>query len=162
MHDKKNYSNKSSHAIQGLKTISKSLPRGLKTILKKGGYNYSSIINNWSKLVGKKISDVCYPKSIKTPKELKNGTLILNVSHGNELFIEYSKRDIIEKINAFFGYQFIKEIRLILIKDKMDANKKITSVTDGNIRYHKKIEDINNASFKKNLSKLINAFDKKK
>ena len=67
------------YSIQGLKTVSNSLPRGLKTVLKKGGHNYSTIIYNLSNLVGKKIASVCYPKSVKTGKELKNGTLILNV-----------------------------------------------------------------------------------
>ena len=71
MHDKKKYSNKTSYSIQGLRPVSKALPRGLKTILKKGGHNYSSIINNWSSLVSKKIANVCYPKSIKTGKEIK-------------------------------------------------------------------------------------------
>ena len=64
--------------------MSKALPRGLKTILKKGGHNYSTIINNWSSLVGKKIANVCYPKSIKTGKELRDGVLFLNVIHSKE------------------------------------------------------------------------------
>ena len=76
MHGKKVYINKSMYSIQGLKTVSNSLPKGLKKIFKKGGHNYNSIIENWSNLVGKKISDVCYPKSIKTNKELKDGLLI--------------------------------------------------------------------------------------
>ena len=88
------------YSIQGLKTVSNSLPRGLKTILKKGGHNYSSIIYNWSNLVGKKISSVCYPKSVKTDRELENGTLVLNVFHGDQILVEYSKKDIIDKINA--------------------------------------------------------------
>ena len=37
MHDKKKYNNKTSYSIQGLRPVSKALPRGLKTILKKGG-----------------------------------------------------------------------------------------------------------------------------
>ena len=53
MHGKKNYINKSAYSIQGIKTVGKSLPRGLKTILKKGGHNYSSMINNCTSLVGK-------------------------------------------------------------------------------------------------------------
>ena len=59
------------YSIQGLRTVSNSLPSGLKKILKKGGHNYNTIIENWSNLVGKKISEVCYPKSVKTDKELK-------------------------------------------------------------------------------------------
>ena len=113
MHGKKVYINKSMYSIQGIKTVSNSLPKGLKKIFKKGGHNYHSIIENWSNLVGKKISDVCYPKSIKTNRELKDGLLILNVFHGDQLFVEYNKNEIIDKINVFFGYQFIKDIKLL-------------------------------------------------
>ena len=149
MHNKKNYINKSAYSIQGIKTVGKSLPRGLKTILKKGGHNYSSMINNWTSLVGKKISDVAYPKSIKTGKELRNGILILNVNHGDQLFVEYSKKDIIDKINAFFGYQFIKEVRLILIKRKTDKKEKHNIDKDRSIKYGKKIKEIQDLKFKK-------------
>ena len=72
MHGKKVYTSKSMYSIQGLRTVSNSLPKGLKKILKKGGHNYNTIIENWSNLVGKKISDACYPKSVKTNKELKS------------------------------------------------------------------------------------------
>ena len=92
MHDKKKYTNETPYSFQGLRPVSKTLPRGLKTILKKGGHNYSSIINNWSNLVGKKIANVCYPKSIKTGKELRDGILFLNVTHGDQLLVEYGKK----------------------------------------------------------------------
>jgi len=150
------------YSIQGLKTVSNSLPRGLKTILKKGGHNYSSIIYNWSNLVGKKISSVCYPKSVKTDRELKNGTLVLNVFHGDQILVEYSKNDIIEKINTFFGYQFIKDIRLVLIKEKIDRKRKYHFNEDEKSRLQKKIEKIGDSDLKKNLTDLINVFNKKK
>ena len=73
------------YSIQGLKTIGNSLPKSMNKILKKGGHNYSSIINNWSDLVGSEVAKICYPKSIKTNKELKDGVLALNVHHGNQL-----------------------------------------------------------------------------
>ena len=142
--------------------MSKSLPNGLKTILKKGGYNYASIINNWSDLVGKQISGVCYPKSIKTGKELKDGVLHLNVFHGDQIIVEYSKQDIIEKINAFFGYQFIKDIRLILIKEKVDKKEKYHFNENQKARLQKKIEKIGDSNLKKNLTNLINVFNRKK
>ena len=162
MHDKKTYINKSMYSIQGLKTVSNSLPRGLKTILKKGGHNYSSIIYNWSNLVGKKISSVCYPKSVKTGKELKNGTLVLNVFHGDQILVEYSKKEIIDKINVFFGYQFIKEIRLVLIKEKMKKVSKYNFSKEEKNKFQNKIDKINDSNLKQNLTNLINVFNKKK
>ena len=92
MHNK--YNNKSGKFIQGLRPFSKSIPKTLKKYLKKGGYNYSNIVDNWTKMVSKKISDSCYPISIKMSKEMRDGTLILNVVHGKELEIEYEKQEI--------------------------------------------------------------------
>jgi len=162
MHDKKIYINKSMYSIQGIKTVSNSLPRGLKTILKKGGHNYSSIIYNWSSLVGKKISSVCYPKSVKTDRELKNGILVLNVFHGDQVLVEYSKKDIIDKINTFFGYQFIKNIRIVLIKEKIEKKRRYDFNENQKARLQKKVEKIGDSNLKKNLIDLINVFNRKK
>ena len=162
MHSKKKYNNKSAFPIQGLRPMSKSLPMGLKTILKKGGYNYASIINNWSDLVGKQLSDVCYPKSIKTGKELKDGILHLNVFHGDQILVEYNKTNIIDKINVFFGYKFIKNIRIILIKEKIGQKKNITLTKNKSSYYLKKLDKIQNPELKKKINNLINAFSNKK
>ena len=162
MHKKKKYTKETRYSIQGLRPVSKALPHGLKTILKKGGYNYSSIIKNWSSLVGKKISTVCYPKSIKTGKELKNGILFLNVSHGDQLLVEYNKKDIIDKINTFFGYQFVKQIRLVLIREKIEMTRRQDLDKNQISKYHKKIENIENSQLKEKLESLIGAFVKKK
>ena len=87
MHDKKD-NNKNNTFVQGLRPFSKSLPQGLKKLLKKGSYNFSNIVDNWVKMVGKNISNACYPSTIKMGKEMNNGILILNVIHGNELTVE--------------------------------------------------------------------------
>ena len=102
MHDKKD-NNKTYTFIQGLRPFSKSLPRGLKGLLKKGTYNFSNIVDNWAKMVGKDLSNACYPSTVKMGREMNNGTLILNVIHGNELSVEYNKQEIIDKIKSFFG-----------------------------------------------------------
>ena len=100
MHNKDN--NKLKNFIQGLRPFSSSIPKTLKKHLKKGGYNYSNIVDNWTRIVNKKISDASYPITVKMGKEMRNGVLILNVIHGKELEIEYEKKNIIDKINSFF------------------------------------------------------------
>ena len=162
MHSKKNYNNKSAFPIQGLRPMSKSLPHGLKTVLKKGGHNYSSIINNWHSLVGKKIADVCYPKSVKTGRELKDGVLFLNVTHGDQLLVEYNKKDIVDKINVFFGYQFVKDIRIILVKERIDPKKDKILTNNKDSKYQKNLAKIQNPELKKKINNLINAFSNKK
>jgi len=147
MHYKRN--NKESKTyVQGLRSFGNTLPRGVKGILKKNGYNYSEIISKWSMLVGNDISNYSYPKSIKMNRGDKNGTLILAVKRGNEINIEYSKKEIINKINSYFGYKLIDEIRLqtfnvtnkkiekenILAKSSKNFKEKINKIKDKDIR----------------------------
>ena len=161
MHKKKKYINKSMYSIQGLKTVGNSLPKALDKILKKGGHNYSSIINNWVELVGKENSQKCYPKSIKTNKELKDGVLVLNVNHGNQLDVEYSKKNIIDKINSFFGYNFIKQIKIVLIDDKVKVKNKVSLPSLKNKKLDDKINQIKNLNLKKKLSELVKEYENK-
>lgn len=161
MHFKKNNTKETRASIQGLRPLSKTMPHGLKTIMKRGGHNYSYMINNWSNLVDSKIAKVCYPKNIKTNKELKDGTLFLNVSHGDQLAVEYSKNDILAKINSFFGYEFIKQIRLILIKDKK-KKKSIQLKKNPNSDIKNKIRKVDDNKLKKKLEGLIDVYVSKK
>ena len=116
MHNKNN--NKSHTYIQGLRPFSSSIPKTLKKHLRKGGYNYSNIVDNWTKMVSREISDACYPLTLKMGKEMKDGTLVLNVIHGKELDVEYKKYEIIDKINSFFGFNCIKEKKLKIVQKK--------------------------------------------
>ena len=160
MHSKKDNINKSKNFIQGLRPFSSSLPHGLKKILKKGGYNFSSIVDNWSKMVGKDISSSCYPSTVKTTRDMNNGTLFLNVIHGNELDVEYKKQEIIDKINSFFGFKCIKEIKLKIVQKKRTTKQTKESSEQNFLRYSNKLDNIQNQELKKSLSKLIKAYSK--
>jgi len=159
MHNKKD-NNKSNTFIQGLRPFSRSIPRNLKKLLKKGSYNFSNIIDRWTKIVGKDISNVCYPSTIKMGKEMNNGTLVLNVIHGNELVVEYGKQEIIDKINSFFGFKCIKEVKLKIVQEKNISKKKIT-ISETKKNFNNQLNSINNESLKNSLNKLIEAYNAK-
>lgn len=159
MHDKKD-NNKTSTFIQGLRPFSKSLPRGLKGLLKKGSYNFSNIVDNWVKMVGRDLSNACYPSTVKMGKEMSNGTLILNVIHGNELSVEYNKQEIMDKINSFFGFNCIKEVKLKVVQERKLLKKNLP-LNKNKLNYSNKLQDITNEELKKKLSKLINAYNAK-
>jgi len=159
MHNKKD-NNKSNTFIQGLRPFSKSLPKGLKKLLQKGSYNFSNIVDNWSKMVGKELSNACYPNTIKMGKEMNNGTLILNVIHGNELTVEYGKQEIMDKINSFFGFKCIKEVKLKVVQEKR-VSKQISPLNEAKLNYSNKLENINNEELKETLTKLIEAYNAK-
>ena len=149
------------YSIQGLKTVGNSLPKAINKILKKGGHNYSSIINNWTDMVGKETSKLCYPKSIKTNKDLSDGILVLNVSHGDQLQVEYTKKDMIDKINSFFGYNFIKQVKISLIDEKINMKNNIHLSNLKNKKFNKKIDEIENLNLKRKLGNLAKEFKNK-
>ena len=159
MHHKQN--NKESKTyVQGLRPFGNTLPRGLKGILKKNGYNYSEIISKWSILVGKDIANCAYPKSIKMKKDNSNGTLILAVNRGDEINVEYSKKEIIQKINSHFGYKLIDEIKLKTFNSKYTnpESKKIKNKFNKN--FQNKIDKIENKNIRESLSELLKEANK--
>ena len=133
----------------------------LKKYLKKGGYNYSNIVDNWTTIMSKEISESCYPITIKMSKEMKNGTLVLNVLHGKELEIEYSKKEIMDKINSFFGYDCIKKIELKIVQEKIKDNKVKFSKIKNFLQMSNKIEKLNNNQLKSSLNNFLKAFNDK-
>ena len=143
--------------MQGLRPFGNTLPRGLKGILKKNGYNYSEIISKWNILVGKDISDCAYPKSIKMKKGDSNGTLVLAIKRGDEINIEYSKREIIDKINSYFGYKLINEIRLQTFNSESEKTKNKNNLEKFSKNLQEKIEQIKSESIKNSLSQLLKA-----
>ena len=159
MHHKQN--NKESKTyVQGLRPFGNTLPRGLKGILKKNGYNYSEIISKWSILVGKDISNCAYPKSIKMKKDNSNGTLILAVNRGDEINVEYSKKEIIQKINSHFGYKLIDEVKLKTINSKYLDSKNKEAKKKFSKNFQKKIDQIENKNIRESLSELLKEANK--
>ena len=161
MHYKQN--NKESKTyVQGLRPFGNTLPRGLKGILKKNGYNYSEIISKWALLVGKEISKSAYPKSIKMNKGESKGTLILGIKRGDEIYVEYSKKEIINKINSYFGYKLISNIKLKTFRTKSEKSKKniISSKLSENLKI--KINEIKSENIKNSLSQLLDQINNDK
>ena len=154
MHYKQN--NKESKTyVQGLRPFGNTLPRGVKGILKKNGYNYSEIISKWNMLVGKDISSCSYPKSIKTTKGNSNKTLVIAVKRGDEITVEYAKKEIINKVNSYFGYQLLNEIRLEAFSTKRERNRKTNSLIKSSRKFKEKINKIKNENVRNSLSQFL-------
>ena len=159
MHNKNN--NKTQTFIQGLRPFSNSIPKTLKKHLRKGGYNYSNIVDNWTKMVSKKISNSCYPVTVKMGKEMRDGTLILNVIHGKEMEVEYEKKEIIDKINSFFGYNCISQVKLKIVQDKINSNKKIFPEIKNLSKIEEKMNKVDNNELRSSLNNFLKAFNER-
>ena len=113
-------------------------------------------------MVSKKISDSCYPITVKMGKQMRDGTLILNVVHGKEMEIEYEKKEIIDKINSFFGYNCISQITLRITQDKSKSKNKSFKKIKNLSKIDEKMNNIKNVSLKNSLSNLLKAYNENK
>ena len=140
--------------IQGLRSFKNTLPTKVKRILDKKGHMYNETLDNWRYIVGDELFKVCYPKSLKTSNKLGGSSLNIMVKRGNEVDLEYSKKNIINKMNSYFGYEAIKNIKLSTFEGQYEKvnEKKIVNATK---REHiKKIDNIKNDKIKKSLLEL--------
>ena len=112
-------------------------------------------------MVNKKISDACYPITIKMNKEMRDGTLVLNVLHGKELEIEYKKKEIMEKINSFFGYNCISQVTLKIVQEKIKFQQKHIVKIKNFSMINEKINKVNNTQLKSSLNSFLKAFKEK-
>ena len=146
--------------IQGLRSFKDTLPKNIKKIIKKKEHIFSETLNNWKYIVGDELFQICYPKSFKNSNKFGASTLQVMVKRGHEIDIEYSKKDIINKMNSFFGYMVVEKLKFISFDDAQTKFKKEekndNSVT--NNKYTDKIRDVKNDKIKKSLLELTKLF----
>ena len=95
--------------VQGLRSFRDTLPKNIKKIINKKGHIYSETLNNWKYIVGNDLFKFCYPKSFKNSNRFGVSTLQIMVKRGHEVDMEYSKKDIMNKMNSFLDTQLLKK-----------------------------------------------------
>jgi len=147
-------------AIQGLRSFKDTLPKNIKKIIKKKGHIFSETLNNWKYLVGDDLFQICYPKSFKNSNKFGISTLHVMVKRGHEIDLEYSKKELMDKMNSFFGYAVVEKLKFISFDSAQTKFKKIeednNSVT--NNKYTDRIKDIKNDKIKNSLLELTKIF----
>ena len=149
--------------IQGLRSFKDTLPKNIKKIIKKKGHIYSETLNNWKYIVGDEIFKFSYPRSFKHSNKFGGSCLVIMVKRGHEIDLEYSKKQIIDKMNSYFGYGVVEKIKLIRFDESQTYTKKNKS-KDLNVTNSKlvnKIFDIKNDKIKNSLLELSKLFSKK-
>ena len=159
----KKYTKQRNGSIQGLRSFKDTLPKNIKKIINKKGHIYSETLNNWKYIVGENLFKVCYPKSFKNSNRFGVSTLLIMVKRGHEIEVEYSKKEIMNKMNSFFGYAVVEKLKLTSFdnekKTLFKENNHEENVT--NNKYEKKINDVKNEKIKKSLIELTKVFREK-
>ena len=158
----KNNSKQRLNSIQGLRSFKDTLPKNIKKVINKKGHIYSETLNNWKYIVGDNLFKVCYPKSFKNSNRFGVSTLNVMVKRGHEIDLEYSKKEIIDKMNSIFGYLVVEKLKFI----SFDDNKNTLTFDDkkNNVtikKYENKLNNIKNDKIKKSLIELTKVFKQK-
>ena len=159
----KNNTKRGNVTIQGLRSFKDTLPKNIKKIINKKGHIYSETLGNWRYIVGDDLFKVCYPKTFKNSNKFGVSTLIVMVKRGHEVDMEYSKKDILDKMNSFFGYSVVEKLKFISFDDeqrifsKIDLHQENVTIN----KYQNKINDVKNDKIKKSLIELTKVFREK-
>ncbi len=141
-------------SIQGLRSFKDTLPTKVKKILKKKGHIFSETLDNWRYIVGDELFKVCYPKSFKSSNKFSSSTLSIMVKRGHEIEMEYSKHEIIKKMNTYFNDSVVEKIKLITFDSNQQIFSKNIKKTVTKNQYAKKITNIKNEKIKNSLLEL--------
>ncbi|MBQ7284888.1 MAG: DUF721 domain-containing protein [Alphaproteobacteria bacterium] len=98
-----------------LLSVSSMLMPLAKKILGKKGFVEVDILTNWPQIVGDELAEYVLPQSIDFPKgERNNGVLRVSVSGGGfALELQHREKNVIQKINAYFGYAAVASLRIV-------------------------------------------------
>jgi hypothetical protein len=156
----KNNIKQRNRSFQGLRSFKDTLPSNVKKIIKKKGHIFSETLNNWKYIVGNEIFQICYPKSFKNSNKFGVSTLHVMVKRGHEIDLEYSKKEIMDKMNSFFGYAVVEKLKFISFDDAQTKFKKIDENENHvtNSKYANRVNDIKNEKIKKSLLELTKLF----
>ena len=159
----KKYTKQRKGSIQGLRSFKDTLQKNIKKVINKKGNIYTETLSNWKYIVGENLFKICYPKSFKNSNKFGVSTLLIMVKRGNEVDMEYSKKEIMDKMNSFFGYSVVEKLKFTSFNDEKEiASKDRVQQKNVTIRkYQKKIDDVKNEKIKKSLLELTKVFKEK-
>ncbi len=136
---------------QGLKPIKSLLPKDIQKLARSQKNTFFELKDKWSTIVGGEIANQCTPEKIKQNDNNKGKILFLSVPKDYLIDVDYSRDYIVEKLNSYFGYNFINKIVINSFKVSKLKSDTIKKAPVLNETLSKKIGQIKN-------EKLKNAF----
>ena len=95
-------------------------------VFEKFGFSTATLLTDWAIIVGADLAAYTAPERLKWPRGFEGAadsgeagpgrsgaTLMLRVEPARALDIQYKARLLIDRINAYFGYRAVADIRLI-------------------------------------------------
>ena len=159
----KKYIKQRNRTIQGLRSFKDTLPKNIKRVINKKGHIYSETLNNWKYIVGVDLFKFCYPKTFKNSNKFGVSTLLIMVERGHEVELEYSRKEIMDKMNRFFGHSVVEKIKFTSFDNAKEIILKENDLGKSETinKFQKKVNDVKNEKIKKSLLELTKVFKDK-
>ena len=105
------------------KALGTFVPKLTQKSFQKFGFATAVLLTDWATIIGQDLARDTMPERLKWPRgepneagdEIARGgaTLVLRVDPARALDISYKERQIVERINTYFGYRAVSELRII-------------------------------------------------
>src|SRR5215470_10559346 len=113
--------------LYGVKAVGSFLPALTRKAFEKYGFSTATLITDWVRIVGRELAVATAPERLKWPRGIapadlegnapgqgrRGATLVLRVDGGLSLDVQHKARQIIDRINAYFGYAAVAELRIV-------------------------------------------------
>jgi hypothetical protein len=111
-----------------VKAVGSYVPGLTRKAFEKYGFSAATLLTDWAAIAGPELSTVTAPERLRWPRQAATetneasearaktragATLVLRVDSAQALTVQYSAKQIIDRVNAYFGYAAIAELRLI-------------------------------------------------
>ena len=106
--------------------------------------------------VGDELFSLSYPKKYFSSNKFRKSVLEVMVKRGHEVELEYSKKNIIDKINSFFGYDLISTLKVYTFDRK---DEKLKSVKKSNSKIN--LGEIKNKKIENSLKEFAKVYREK-
>ena len=110
---------------QFAKAVGAFVPKVTAAVFQKFGFHSAEILSSWGTIVGPELARLTRPQSIKWPRggasqledgenggQRPGGALIIATDPAFALDVSYRHKEIIDRINRYFGYRAIAQIKV--------------------------------------------------
>jgi hypothetical protein len=102
---------------RGAVKLSELVGKALDPVIARRGFATADLIAAWADIVGPRHAAWTAPEKITWPRDAKDGagagTLVLRVDGPRAILIQHELGQIVERVNAFFGYAAIARARIV-------------------------------------------------
>jgi hypothetical protein len=128
------FTRRPSKALFGVRAVGSFLPGLTRKAFERYGFSAATLVMDWPHIAGRDLASHTAPERLKWPRHGEEGggeapekgrqgaTLVLRVDGARALEVQYQAAQIIERINAYFGYAAVAQLRVVQAPIKVPSS----------------------------------------